>query len=190
MSRPSLIALSGSIRAQSFSTAILNTLADVLADRIDIRVLSLENVPLYNQDIDNDQAPAGVVELRSAIAAADGVIIASPEYNHGVSGVLKNALDWASRPMGKASLAGKTAFTLSSSPGAVGGARSHAQLNETLAAIGVRQVLHPQAVIPAVHEKIKDGRLTDQRILDFLVDGVDALLRDIAVPGSADTQED
>lgn len=190
MSRPTLIALSGSIRSQSFSTAILHTLAEKLADRIDIRVLTLENVPLYNQDLDTDDAPAGVAELRQAIKDADGVIIASPEYNHGISGLLKNALDWASRPMGKAALAGKTAFTLSSSPGGVGGARAHAQLNETLAAIGVRQVLHPQAVIPAVHEKIAEGRLTDQRVLDFLVAGVDDLLRGIAKPGSADAQED
>ena len=124
-----------------------------------------------------------------AIAQADGLVIASPEYNHGMPGVLKNLLDWASRPTGQSTLTGKPVLIFTASPGAVGGARAHAQLNETLASIGARTVLRPQAVIPFVRDKIVDGRLTDPLTLDFLFGAVDDLLREIARPGSAITEQ-
>ena len=188
MALPVLLAIAGSLRRGSYNTAILATLGDATADRAALTVFALNDIPLYDQDADTDTPPAAVAELRSAIGAADGIVIASPEYNHGISGVLKNALDWASRPHGKATLTGKPVFTLTSSPGAVGGARAQAQLNETLASIGARTVLRPQAVVGAVHEKIAEGRLTDQRTLDFLVGGIDDLLADIARPTVADRE--
>lgn len=188
MSLPKLLAISGSLRGQSFSTTILTTLADALAGKAEVRVFTLHDVPFYNQDLDTAEPLASVAELRRLIGEADGLIIATPEFNHGIPGVLKNALDWASRPYGRSTLTGKTAFTITSSPGAVGGARAHAQLNETLSSIAVRTVLRPQAVIAGVHEKIADGRFTDQKSLDFLLAGVDDLLRDIARPAAADRE--
>jgi chromate reductase len=182
---PVLLGISGSLRRASFNTAILSSLAEALGDKAELRVFPLNAVPLYDQDADTDTPPEAVAALRAAIGEADGIVIASPEYNHGMSGVLKNALDWASRPYGKATLTGKPVFTLSTSPGAVGGARSQAQLNETRASIGARTLLRPQSVIGAVHEKIADGRLTDASTLDFLLGGVDDLLREIARPASA-----
>lgn len=187
---PLLLGLSGSLRRDSFNTQILKTLDEALGEKAELRVFPLNDIPLYDQDLDTDTPPAPVAALRAAIGEADGVVIASPEYNHGMSGVIKNALDWASRPYAQAKLTGKPVFVLTSSPGAVGGARAHAQLNETLAGIGARTVLRPQAVIPAVHEKITDGRLTDQATLGFLLRGIDDLLRDIAVPTSADKAAD
>lgn len=183
-----LLGISGSLRRASFSTAILNSLSESLGDKAELRVFTLNDVPLYDQDADTDTPPAAVAALRAAIGAADGIVIAAPEYNHGMSGVLKNALDWASRPYGKATLTGKPVFLFSSSPGAVGGARAHAQLNETLASIGARVLLRPQAVIPAVHEKVADGRLSDKATLDFLLRGVDDLLANIARPATADRE--
>ena len=185
MSSPVLLALSGSLRRSSYNGAILATLGEAVADKASLAIFPLNDVPLYDQDADTDTPPEAVAALRAAIGAADGIVIASPEYNHGMSGVLKNALDWASRPHGKATLTGKPVFTLTSSPGAVGGARAHAQLNETLASIGARVVLRPQAVVGAVHEKIADGRLSDTSTLDFLLSGIDALLAEIARPASA-----
>ena len=185
---PVLLAISGSLRRGSYNTAILTTLGEAITDKATLEIFPLNDVPLYDQDADTDTPPEAVAALRAAIGAADGIVIASPEYNHGMSGVLKNALDWASRPHGKATLTGKPVFTLTSSPGAVGGARAHAQLNETLASIGARTVLRPQAVVGAVHEKIADGRLTDQRTLDFLKGGIDDLLADIARPTAADRE--
>jgi chromate reductase, NAD(P)H dehydrogenase (quinone) len=186
MTKPRLLAISGSLRASSYNTAILRTLADAAADRADITLFPLNDVPLYDQDIDTETPLPAIAALREATAAADGIIIASPEYNYGMSGVLKNALDWASRPYGKSKLVKKMVLTISSSPAFTGGVRCHAQLNETLLACGARVVLRPEAVIGAVHEKVKGGRLTDQQSLDFLLAGIDDLLADIRLPTSAD----
>jgi chromate reductase len=185
---PILLGISGSLRRDSYNKAILSSLADALGARAEFRLFPLNDVPLYDQDIDTETPHPAVSALRAAIADADGIVIASPEYNHGISGVLKNALDWASRPYGKATLTRKPVFVLTSSPGSVGGARAHAQINETLASIGARTVLRPQAVVSAIHQKIEGGRLTDSATLDFLMDGVADLLRDIARPAIADSE--
>jgi chromate reductase len=117
--------------------------------------------------------------LRSAIAAADGVIMISPEYNHGMSGVLKNALDWASRPYGRSALRDKPALTMTTSPAFTGGVRAQQQMNETLISIPARLVLRPQIVIGGVHEKVRDGRLIDEAVLGFALAAVDDLFEEI-----------
>jgi chromate reductase len=133
--------------------------------------------------------PAVIARLRVAVASANGIVIASPEYNAGMSGVLKNALDWISRPYGKSGLTGKPVLTITSSPATTGGARAQAQLNETLTAIAAQIVLRPQAVIGSVHTKMTEGRFTDVDSLKFLKEGVADLLRDIERYGSAIRQE-
>jgi chromate reductase len=185
---PVLLGISGSLRRESFSTAILATLAGALGDKAELRVFTLNEVPLYDQDSDTDTPPQGVAALRAAIGAADGIVISSPEYNYGISGVLKNALDWASRPYGRATLTGKPVFVVTSSPAATGGVRAQADINKTVAAIGARVLLRPQAVIGSVHDKLTDGRLTDKAALDFLLAGVDDLLADIKHPLVADRE--
>jgi len=179
MQRPKLLGISGSLRRESYSTFLLETLSQSLAGRVDLEVLRLNDVPLYDQDLDTANPPHGVAYLRAAIGAADGVIIASPEYNYGISGVLKNALDWASRPYGQATLTGKPVLTLSSSMAATGGVRAQAQLNETLLAIGAKLVIRPQIVVASVHEKVRDGRFSDTATLDFMRAGVDDLIAEI-----------
>src|SRR4051812_31247464 len=103
----------------------------------------------------------------------------SPEYNHGMSGVLKNALDWASRPFGRSVLKSKPVLTMTASPAFTGGVRAHQQMNETLASIPARPVFRPQIVIGRVHERVRDGRLTDQAAIGFALAGVDDLLEEI-----------
>lgn len=177
--KPHLLGISGSLRSGSYNTAILKILAEAVADRAAITIFPLDEMPLYNSDLDTEAPPTAVAALRREIGAADGIVIAAPEYNHGVSGVLKNALDWASRPFGKSTLTGKPVLTLTSSPAFTGGVRAQAQLNETLASIAAILVLRPQTVIASVHEKIKDGRLVDAQTGNFLLAGVADLLRDI-----------
>ena len=181
MGKIKLLGLSGSLRSGSFSTAILETLADHAPGGVALTVHSLADVPLYNQDLDTDQPPQGVAALRTAIAAADGLVIATPEFNYGLPGVLKNALDWASRPYGAASLGGKPVVTLSSSPAFTGGVRAQAQLNETLLAIGTRLIIRPQVVIGEVHTKIEEGRLVDRSSLDFALTAIADLVRSVEV---------
>jgi len=103
----------------------------------------------------------------------------SPEYNHGMSGVLTNALDWVSRPHGMSVLKGKPVLTMTASRAFTGGVRAHQQMNETLASIPARPVFRRQIVIGGVHEKVHDGRLVDQATLSFALAGVDDLITEI-----------
>jgi chromate reductase len=172
-----LLGLSGSLRRASNSTAVLHGLLDALAPKAALKIFPLHGVPLYNEDDDGEHVPERVRALRSAIASSDGVIMISPEYNHGMSGVLKNALDWASRPYGRSTLMRKPVLTMTASPAFTGGVR--AQMNETLVSIPARPVLRPQIVIGSVHEKVRDGRLIDKAALSFALAGVDDLLEEI-----------
>lgn len=176
-----LLGISGSLRSGSFSTAVLETLAAEVPAGVELTLHSLADVPLYNQDEDTDAPPAAVKQLRDAITEADGVVIVTPEFNYGLPGVLKNALDWASRPYGAAALIGKSVVTISVSPAFTGGVRAQAQLNETLLAIQTALVVRSQVVIGEVHNKVQNGRLTDQASLDHAIAAVTDLTRAIQV---------
>ena len=178
--RPVLLGISGSLRRASLCTAVLQNIADVAENRATLDIFALDAVPLYNQDLDNESPPQPVAAFRQAIERAAGLVIVTPEYNYGMSGVLKNALDWASRPHGKTKLKGKPVLTLSASPAFTGGVRAQAQLNETLLSNAALLVLRPQIVIGMAHEKIRNGRVVDQETARFLAEGLNDLLRDIA----------
>jgi chromate reductase len=179
MTQLRLLGFSGSLRRASNSTAVLRGLQDALAPKAGLDIFSLRGLPLYNEDDDGEHAPESVRALRSTIETSDGVIMVSPEYNHGMSGVLKNGLDWASRPYGRSVLKGKPVLTITASPAFTGGVRAQQQMNETLASIPARLVLRPQIVIGSVHEKVRDGRLVDEATLRFALAGVDDLLDEI-----------
>src|SRR6266446_5673969 len=179
MTQLCLLGLSGSLRRASNSTAVLRGIQDALGPRAALEIFPLHGLPLYNEDDDAEHAPEPVRALRSAIEASDGVIIISPEYNHGMSGVLKNALDWASRPHGLSVLRNKPVLTMTASPAFTGGVRAQQRMNETLAAIQAWPVLRPQIVIGSVHEKVRDGRLVDEAVLSFALAGIDDLLEEI-----------
>ena len=187
--RPVLLGISGSLRKASHCTAILKNTVDATESRATLEFFPLDAVPLYNQDLDNESPPESVTALRQAIERAAGLVIVTPEYNYGMSGVLKNALDWASRPYGKSKLKGKAVLTLSASPAFTGGVRAQAQLNETLLSNAALLVLRPQIVIGMVHEKIRDGRVVDQETARFISEGLNDLLRDIASKATVADQE-
>jgi chromate reductase len=179
MTQLRLLGLSGSLRRASNSTAVLRGLQGALATRAAFNIFPLHAVPPYNEDDDGEEAPESVHALRSAIEASDGVIVISPEYNHGMSGVLKNALDWVSRPYGRSTLRGKPVLTMTASPAFTGGVRAQQQMNETLTSIPARLVFRPQIVIGGVHEKVREGRLVDEAVLGFALAGVEDLLEEI-----------
>jgi chromate reductase len=185
-----LLGLCGSLRRESFSLTVLRTIQDALLCRAQLAIHSLADIPPYNQDDDGEAAPLPVQALRLAILDSDGVIMISPEYNHGMSGVLKNALDWASRPYGQSSLLRKPVFTLTASPAFTGGARAQQQMNETLLSIPARPILRPQTVIGMVHEKVRGKRLADEATLGFVMAGVRDLLDEIdMIEGAASVIE-
>jgi chromate reductase, NAD(P)H dehydrogenase (quinone) len=166
-----LIGLPGSLRNASFSRATLVGLRNNLPDKVTLDILDLQ-LPLYNEDNDRPGGPADVRRFRDAIRDCDGVVIATPEYNHGIPGVLKNALDWASRPYGKSVLINKPVLVISVSPAFTGGVRAHAQVNETLLRIPAHLIGGPQVVIAGISDKIKNGVLIDEANLSFALSAV------------------
>lgn len=183
-----ILGLSGSLRRHSHSTAVLRTLADVLSPDAEIEIFSLAGIPLYDQDKDGEHAPEAVRALKAHIAKSHGLLIVTPEYNYGIPGVLKNALDWASRPGYGSVLKGKPVSIMSVSPAFTGGVRALAQLRETFAATLSRVVVGPDVVIASVGDKISDGRLIDDGALRFALDATAALLSEIR-RNSSDTAE-
>ena len=180
--KPHILGIAGSLRRESYALAVLRGLQHAAADRADLEIFSLQAVPLYNADLDGEHKPEAVVALKATIHDCDGLVLSSPEYNYGTSGVLKNALDWASRPGYKSVLKDKPALIMTSSPGALGGARAQAQLRQTLAATLSRVVAVPEVIISHVHSKVADGRLTDEGSLKFMLEAFEALLAQIRGP--------
>lgn len=150
-------------------------------DAATLEIVSIGDLPHYNQDLEGDATPEVVTLFRQSIADADGLVIVTPEYNYGMSGVLKNALDWASRPYGQSQLAGKPVLTISASPATTGGVRAQLHLNETLLANASRILLRPQTVIGNVHEKVANGLLVEPASLGFVSAGLADLLREVEV---------
>jgi chromate reductase len=181
MANDKILGLSGSLRSHSYCTAVLKTIQESALTGVELTIHSLADIPLYNQDEDGDRSPASIKALREAIRQSDGIIMISPEYNHGMSGVLKNALDWASRPYGASSLAGKPVLTMTTSPAFTGGVRAQTQMNETLLSIQAWPVPRAQTVIGSIHEKIRDDRLVDEVTLGFIKNGVVALQGEIVL---------
>jgi chromate reductase, NAD(P)H dehydrogenase (quinone) len=177
--KPRLIGMSGSLRTGSYSNAVLETLREKFAGNADLTIWDLAPIPAYNQDFEGDKRPAPVKALLASIEAADGVVLCAPEFNHSIPGVLKNALDWASRPAFASVMAYKPVAIMATSRGALGGARCLEHLRVTLASMLSRVVLAREVIITGTADRIRDGRLVDETCLGFACGAVEALLREI-----------
>jgi len=178
-----LLGLSGSLRRGSHSTAILRELQSELGPLADLEIF-LPRLPLYDEDEQAIDLLEPVERLRHAITTAAGVVICTPEYNHGVPGVLKNALDWVSRPSGKSVLKAKPVLIVSNSPGFTGGVRAQVQLQTTLLAMHAQIVPGREVVIGGIAEKLRDGRFVDRGHLSFALAAVGRLI-DVCGPAVA-----
>lgn len=172
---PKVLALSGSLRTASFSTAILRALSHEQNLGITLTVKTLEDIPLYNEDRDTDPPLTSIAELRKVVQASDGIVIATPEYNHGMPGMLKNALDWASRPAFASCFRGKPVLIITSASGSTGGVRAQYQLRETLVSMLAHVVPGREIVLSGVENRIRDNRFTDADTLRVLARGIHAL---------------
>ena len=179
MSEFRLIGMSGSLRTGSYSNAVLATLRDKFAGRADLELWDLAPIPPYNQDFEGDKRPPPVKALLQAIGDNDGVVLCAPEFNHSIPGVLKNALDWASRPAFTSVLAHKPVAIMATSRGPLGGARCLEHLHVALQSMLARVTLAREVLITAAEQKIRDGRLVDETSLGFACGAVEALLREI-----------
>ena len=157
--------IAGSLRRASFNRALLEAARELAPDGTEVRIFDrMADVPLFNADVEADGDPEPVQALKRAIAEADALLVATPEYNHGLPGVLKNAIDWASRPAPTAVLAGKPAAIFGASPGITGTARAQSQLRQAFASTGTPVLPQPEILVYRAHEKTDaDGRLTDEK---------------------------
>ena len=178
---PVLIGMSGSLRQGSYSNAILATMREKFAGRADLRLYDLAPIPAYNQDFEGDKRPPEVKRMLADIAAADGLVMCAPEFNHSIPGVLKNAIDWASRPAFASVLAYKPVAIMATSRGPLGGARCLEHMKVALDSCLSRVTLAREVIISAAESKIRDGRLVDETSLGFAAGAVEALVTDIGV---------
>jgi chromate reductase len=168
----------GSLRNDSFNAAIARALPQLAPERVTIEPLpSVGEFPLYNYDVQQEGFPPVVTRTGEAIRKADGVIIVTPEYNHSIPGVLKNAIDWISR-LPNQPFAGKPVALISSSPSLFGGLRAQLHLRHVFVYLDGRVLNKPEVVIPQVNTKIDaaTGELTDPATRGFIADQLKAFV--------------
>jgi chromate reductase len=171
-----ILGISGSLRDDSYNTKLLRVAAELAPDGVEFELWNgLKAVPPFDEDDEGEQAPAAVVELYDAIAGADAVLFATPEYNSSIPGQLKNAIDWASRPKATAPLRNKPAAVIGASTGMFGAVWAQAELRKVLASAGAR-VLDAELPVPAAHTRFDEGcRLADDEIRERLAEIVQTL---------------
>jgi chromate reductase len=180
-----VLGIAGSLRSGSYNRALLRAAQELAPDGIEVGSFDLRGLPLYDGDLESVGDPAPVVALKRAISDADALLLVSPEYNHGTSGVLKNALDWASRPALASPLAGKPVALAGASTGMGATARAQEQLRQALAFPRAVVVPEPQLRVAQAYAKFDgDGRLIDAGTRAQLVALLEALRQ--AAPSSAE----
>ncbi len=176
-----LLGISGSIRSGAFSTAVLMALAEAVASAASFDHADIAALPHFNQDLCVEPLPAAVRHFCAQITAADGLVISSPEFNHGIPGVLKNAFDWASRPHGASPLKYKPVLIITSSPAFTGGVRAQYQIRESLISALARPVSVPEIVIGGVGGKMIEGRFVDAATMEFAKNGLARMFEEIGM---------
>jgi len=169
-----ILGISGSLRRDSYNTGLVRTAALLAPGDVELWE-GLKGIPAYDEDDEHNPAPA-VVELRSALAGADAVLFATPEYNSSVPGHLKNALDWASRPLATNPLRNKPVAVIGASTGAFGAVWAQAELRKVLAAIGARVLEDELAVGQAAARFDEQGLLADEELRERLGGVVESLV--------------
>ena len=176
-----VLAVSGSLRRDSHNTMLLRAAEELAPEGVEFEFYDeLEFLPPYNEDRDGDEAPLGAAQLRARIADADALLIATPEYNSSVPGQLKNAVDWASRPVRAGALWGKPAVVIGASTGMYGAVWAQAELRKILGTAGARVADAEVAVSRAAERFDADGRLVDEEIRSELRAALATLVAEVA----------
>jgi len=158
-----ILGFAGSLRKRSFNKMLLNIAKDLIPEDVEFEVFDLEGIPPFNQDLENDPHPK-VREFKEKIKTADGLLIATPEYNYSVPGVLKNAIDAASRPYGTSPFEGKPVAIMGASIGMLGTARAQYHLRQTMVFFNAYPLNRPEIMVPFAENKFDaNGKLTDEK---------------------------
>lgn len=167
-----IVAISGSLRKESYNTKLLTMLKDLVSNEVEYKILDISSIPLFNEDIEGNEFPNIVNEISNEISSSDIVIISTPEYNYSVSGVLKNALDWLSRG-DNPSFENKNIIILSASLSRFGGVRAQSHLRQILLCLGANVLNEPEVFISNVDETIDND--TTLRQLKKIVSTIKSL---------------
>lgn len=164
-----ILGFGGSLREGSFSKelleagCILDAASDVCPKDATFEIFDrIGEFPLYSQELE-DNMPDVIKEFKKKIKEADAILIATPEYNYSIPGYLKNAIDWATRPYGDNSFDDKPGAIMSASPGRLGGVKAQYALRQIGVFLNLHLLNQPEIIVPAVHEKMKDGKLVDEK---------------------------
>lgn len=176
-----ILGFGGSLRKSSYNQmllqagVLLNAACELCPIEGKIELFDkIGDFPLYNQD-EEAKIPAVVQEFKKKIKNSDAILIVTPEYNYSIPGYLKNAIDWATRPYGDNSFDDKPGAIFSSSPGMLGGIKAQYALRQTCVFLNIHLLNKPEVIIPSIHEKIKDGKLTDQHTKEKIAEMIKSL---------------
>lgn len=172
-----LLGFAGSLRAKSFNRALLEAARELVPDGVELEIFDLAGIPPFNQDLENPPA-APVKAFKDAIRAADGLLIATPEYNYSIPGVLKNAIDAASRPYGDNPFDGKVVAIMGASIGMLGTARAQYHLRQSCVFLNMHALNRPEVMVPFAQDKFDDqGQLVDKTTREKVAELVAELAR-------------
>jgi chromate reductase len=174
--RLKILGFSGSLRRNSFNGAVLRAACELAPGEMEIATFDLSPIPLYNEDVRQKGFPSPVADFRARIRSADALLIVTPEYNYSVPGVLKNAIDWASRPPDQP-FDGRPVAILGASPGRLGSARAQYHLRQVFVSLNAPVMMRPEVMISGADKLIDEaGRLHDQGTKDLIRKLLDALV--------------
>jgi chromate reductase len=171
-----IFGFAGSLRKGSFNKAILRAASEVVPDDALLEIFDLEGIPPFNQDFEQ-KPPDKIRQFKQGIRAADAILIATPEYNYSIPGVLKNAIDWASRPYGDNAFEDKPVAIMSASGSMLGGARAQYHLRQTFVWLNMHALVRPEVIVNFADKKIdKNGRVTDEETRKRIRELLEALI--------------
>jgi chromate reductase len=166
-----IVAFAGSLRRGSYNRALIHAAEELVPKGFTVVPIEIGELPFYNADVEAQADPPAVASFKAALFQADGVLIATPEYNDGIPAVLTNAIDWGSRLPGRSPLAGKPVAVMGASPSQIGTARAQLHLRQLLAHVQARTLPPPELLVAKAHERFDSGlRLTDEGTRKVLSD--------------------
>jgi chromate reductase len=171
-----ILGFAGSLRKGSYNRSLLRAALELAPQEAKLEIFDLDGIPLFNQDLEN-QPPEKVREFKARIKAADAILIATPEYNYSIPGVLKNAIDCASRPYGDNAFAHKPVAIMGASVGMMGTARAQYHLRQCFVFLTCFALNQPEVMVPFAPEKIdRDGKVTDPKTREMIAELLQSLV--------------
>jgi chromate reductase len=171
-----ILGFAGSLRKDSYNRALLRAATELVPEQATIETFDLSNIPPFNADLEMSM-PESVKDFKAKVRSADAILIVTPEYNYSIPGVLKNAIDWASRPYGDNSFEGKPVALMSASTGILGGARAQYHLRQSFVFLNMHPVNKPEVFVTVAGEKFdSEGNLLDEKTRKLVVELLNALI--------------